>query len=57
MFRINMRDYSPGEEITVGSDTYVVFPVINDDAANALTGEGYSGYEGWAYKKITDAVP
>lgn len=57
MYRVNMRDYSPGEEIAVGSDTYVVFPVINDDAANALTGEGYSGYEGWAYKKITATVP
>ena len=56
-FRINMRDYSPGEEISVGSDTYVVFPVINDDAANCLDGEGYSGYEGIAYKKITATVP
>lgn len=56
-FRINMRDYAPGEEISVGSDTYVVFPVINDDAANCLDGEGYSGYEGIAYKKVTATVP
>lgn len=57
VYRINMRDYAPGEEIAVGSDTYVVFPVINDDAANCLDGEGYSGYEGLAYKKITATVP
>lgn len=58
VFRINMRDFAPGEEITVGSDTYVVFPMINDDAANVLTGEGYSGYEGLAYKKIDNgSVP
>jgi len=57
VYRINMRDYAPGEEITVGSDTYVVFPVINDDAANCQDGEGYSGYEGLAYKKITATVP
>ena len=57
VFRINMRDYAPEQEITVGSDTFVVFPVINDDAANVLAAEGYSGYEGLAYKKITDTVP
>lgn len=57
VYRINMRDYSAGEEITVGSDTYVVFPLINDDAANVLDGEGYSAYEGLAYKKITATVP
>lgn len=52
VFRINMRDYAPEQEITVGADTYVVFPLINDDAANILDGEGYSAYEGLAYKKI-----
>lgn len=57
IYRINIRDYSPGEEITVGTDTYVVFPLINKDAANILDGEGYSGYEGLAYKKITTTVP
>ena len=56
VFRINMANLAAEEEITVGSDTYVVFPLINKDSANVLAGEGYSGYEGLAYKKITDAV-
>lgn len=56
VYRINMRDYSPGEEITVGSDTYVVFPMMNKDNLNVVDGEGYSGYEGLAYRKETGVV-
>ncbi len=56
VFRINMRDYSPEESITVGSDTYKVFPVINSDSGNTLDGEGYSGYEGLAYRVETGPV-
>lgn len=58
VFRINMRDIAAEEEITVGSDTYVCFPMINKDSANVLSGEGYSAWEGLAYKKIDNgAVP
>jgi hypothetical protein len=56
VFRINMANLAAEEEITVGTDTYVVFPLINKDSANVLANEGYSGYEGLAYKKITDPV-
>jgi hypothetical protein len=53
VFRVNMKSLDPEQEITVGSDTYTVFPMINKDSANTLENEGYSGYEGLAYKKIT----
>jgi hypothetical protein len=53
VFRVNMKNLDAEEEITVGSDTYIVFPMINKDSANTLDNEGYSGYEGLAYKKIT----
>lgn len=53
VYRVNMKSLDAEEEITIGSDTYVVFPVINKDANNTVAGEGYSGYEGLAYKKIT----
>lgn len=53
VYRVNMRNLDPEQEIVVGSDTYTVFPMINKDSANTLANEGYSGYEGLAYKKIT----
>lgn len=53
VYRVNMKSLDAEEEITIGSDTYVVFPMINKDANNTVAGEGYSGYEGLAYKKIT----
>ena len=57
VFRINMRDYAPEETITVQGADYKVFPVINDDAVNTVAGEGYSGFEGIAYRVETGAVP
>jgi len=57
VFRINMQDIAAEEEITVGSDTYVCFPLINKDSQNTLAGEGYSGWEGLAYRKETGVVP
>jgi hypothetical protein len=53
VFRINVDGIAAETEITVGSDTYVVFPMINDDSQNVQSGEGYSGYEGLAYRKET----
>ncbi len=52
VFRINMKDFSPAETITIGSDDYVVFPAVNSDVINTVNGEEYSGYEGYAYKII-----
>lgn len=56
MFRINMRDYSPEQTIVVGGENYIVFPMINSDSQNTVAGEGYSGYEGIAYRVETDPV-
>ena len=53
LFRINMNNLDPEQEITIGSDTYVVFPMVNKDSQNTLDNEGYSAFEGLAYKKIT----
>jgi hypothetical protein len=53
VFRVNMKSLDAEQEITIGSDTYIVFPMMNKDANNTVAGEGYSGYEGLAYKKIT----
>ena len=56
VFRVNMKEIDAEEEITVGADTYVCFPMINKDSASVLAGEGYSGFEGLAYKKITGNI-
>ena len=53
LFRINMKNLDAEQEILVGSDTYIVFPMTNKDSQNTLSNEGYTGYEGLAYKKIT----
>ena len=53
VYRVNMRNLDAEQEISIGSDTYTVFPMMNKDSANTLSGEGYSAYEGLAYKKIT----
>lgn len=56
IFRINMRDFSPEQTITVSGQDYKVFPVINNDSQNILDSEGYSGWEGLAYRVETGPV-
>ncbi len=56
MFRVNMRDYSPEQVITIGGEDYIVFPTMNKDSVNVQLGEGYSGWEGIAYRRETGAV-
>ena len=56
IFRINMRDYQPEEVIQVGGEDYIVFPMMNNDSVNTLAGEGYSAYEGIAYRRETGPV-
>jgi hypothetical protein len=53
LFRVNMANLDAEQEILIGSDTYVVFPMTNKDSQNVLANEGYTGFEGLAYKKIT----
>jgi hypothetical protein len=57
VYRVNMRDFAPEETISIQGNDYKVFPVINKDAVNVLAGEGYSGYEGLAYRVETGVVP
>lgn len=46
---VNISNFSPGQEITVGSDTWVVFP----DSQKATSGGNASFNRGIAYKKVT----
>lgn len=50
----NIRDFAPGDEIVLGSDTWVLFPAIvkatSDAAPSAI---GSTAYQGIAYKKVT----
>jgi hypothetical protein len=50
VFRVNMKGFTPAQAITLGSDTYRVFPVVNSDTVNTVLGDEYSGYEGYAYR-------
>lgn len=52
VFYVNMREFAAGETITIGSDSYVVFPYTNNDIVNTVNGDPYSGYLGLAYKII-----
>ncbi len=56
IFRVNMRDFSPEQTITVQGEDYKIFPVVNNDANNTIDGEGYSGFEGLAYRVETGPV-
>jgi hypothetical protein len=49
----NIRDFAAGDEITVGSDVWVVFPAAQKSAADTMTGNGFTGYQGIAYRKVT----
>lgn len=53
IFRVNMRDLTPGDTITIGTDDYVVFPFVNSNTVDTQQNEEYSGYEGLAYRIIT----
>lgn len=60
MYLGNMKDvrgasieyFSPGDEIIVGSDTWVIFPSMQK-AADDTTISSTSGYQGIAYRKVT----
>lgn len=56
MFRVNMRDYDAEQVITFGGEDYIVFPMINKDSNNTVAEEGYSGWEGIAYRRETGVV-
>lgn len=43
----------PGDEFTIGTDTWIVFPVARRREAKILDDTEYSGFFGVAYKKVT----
>ena len=47
--RVNMRGLSAGEALTIGTDTWRVYPLVNSDASVGV-GNPYTGYEGIAYR-------
>lgn len=51
IYAFNMKGFSPGEEITFGGDTYVLFPIVNNDTVNTNADEEYSGHSGFAIRK------
>jgi hypothetical protein len=48
---INIRNFNGGDEVTIGSDTWVVFPSLKKGESGGLTNT--TGYQGIMYKKST----
>jgi len=51
VFRIHLLGFTPAQDLVVGSDTYSLFPFINSDQVNTLSGDEYSGFEGLAIRQ------
>lgn len=49
----NIRDFAAGDEVTVGSDVWVVFPSGQKALSDLFSDPGYAGYQGIAYRKVT----
>ena len=47
---VHIKNFAPGDEVTVGSDTWVFFP---SSSKYSGTLSGTTGYQGIAYKKVT----
>jgi hypothetical protein len=50
---VNMYGLQPGEELSVGSDTWVVFPVSRKGNNGTTFNQEQSWNFGFAYKKVT----
>ncbi len=46
---VNIEPFQNGEEFTIGSDVWKVFPLVRK---GSVSGQEYSGYYGVAYKKV-----
>lgn len=47
---VNIRGFAPKDEVVIGSDTWVFFPLQQRDISG---GAGTTGFSGVAYKKVT----
>lgn len=51
---VNIRDFEPGQEITIGGDVWVMFPQVKPTSDTVPLGSpGQTGFQGIAYKKVT----
>ena len=48
----NMRNLSPGQEITLGTDTWVCFPMMTKKDPSIRDDRPNSGWYGYAYRKV-----
>ena len=46
---LNIRNFTPGQEVTVGSDTWVMFPLSSKTESFVVNRSGFSGI---AHKKV-----
>jgi hypothetical protein len=49
---LNIREFTAGDEIVVGGDTWVVFPSAEKAISDSVSTMGSSLYQGIAYKKV-----
>ena len=52
VYRVNMKDYQAGDVINYGGEDYVLFPLVNNNIVDTVSGDDYSGWEGLAYRII-----
>lgn len=50
---VNIKNFTAGEEVVIGSDTWVLFPISRNDGTDTVSGTTRTGYQGIAYKKVT----
>ena len=48
----NIERYNPADEITIGSDTWKLFPFVRKGSSTNTLTEAYSQNRGYAYKKV-----
>jgi len=48
---LSIANFSAAEEVVIGSDTWVMFPILKKGTLMAADAQGDSGYAGFAYRK------
>lgn len=49
---INVKNFTPGQELTIGSDTWLIFPIKQKGLAIVGSTTPFSAFYGMAYKKV-----
>ncbi len=50
---MNIDNYAAGDELTIGSDTWIIFPTFEKSDATGTVAGILTGHQGIAYKKVT----